>query len=360
MSEPRTPGFFEPRSLVFWTFVGLLAIGLYWRTSNMFDRWGDYPGGIAASVIVWVVYGVFVGWLIYRLQSFEHRPVTSTVAAVAWGLFVAGGVIAIVGQDLQSLTDKLLGFDTSREWGPAFRAPLLEETMKYLGVVALALIPRVRLGRVLDGVYYGMLSGLGFLVSENIFFSNEEIAFDGGSNIVGHITDTMLSRGILALPLSHVVFTAIAGAGVGYVMSRRGKPLVGRLAVAFGLYATAFLLHGFQNSPIIEDMGGSLIIKGLPAIAIFAVVLMWGRREYRSDLAALAQDLPAVSDEDFEELATRRHRRKAAKASPDRKAAHRAQERQIDLLVAADIYGTGSHEADAVAGAVPSADTSPT
>lgn len=349
MSDPRTPGFVEPRSLVFWTFLALVAIGVYWRTSDMFDRWGDYPGGIIASVVVWIIYGVIVGWIIYRLQLFEHRPVTSTVAAVAWGLFVAGGVVAIVGQDLQSLTDKLLGFDTSREWGPAYRAPLLEETMKYLGVVALALIPRVRMARVLDGLYYGMLAGLGFLVSENIFFSNEEIAFEGGQNVAGHITDTMLSRGIVALPISHVVYTGIAGAGVGYLMSRRGRPLIGRLAVAFGLYATAFLLHGFQNSPILDDVGGSLFIKGLPALVIFVLVLMWGRRDYRRDLAALARDLPEVGEDDLRDLSTRRHRRKAAKSSGDRKAARRTHHVQVDLLVTADIYGPDSPEASAAA-----------
>ena len=345
MNEPRTPGFFEPRSLVFWAFLGLVAVGAYWSVTGTFDLWGDYPGGIYAATIVWLIYGAVVGWLIYRLQLFEHRPIAATLAAIAWGLFVAGGVVSLVGQDLQSLVDKVLGLDTSREWGPALRAPFLEETTKYLGVVALALIPRVRLGRVLDGIYYGMLVGLGFLINENIFFSNEEITASAGADIAGNIFDVLILRGVVSLPFSHVVYTAIAGAGVGYVMSRRGRPLLGRLAVAVGLFVSAALLHGFQNSPILEDVGGNLIIKGLPALAVFVIVLIWGRREYRSDLSGLASSLPQITDDEFAQLGTRRRRRKAVKVSTDHQATRRRQEDQIGLLVAADIYGIGSPEA---------------
>lgn len=358
MTGPRVPGFVEPRSLVFWTFLGLAGLGIYWRTVSMFDLWGDSSGGIYTSVVVWLAYGAVVAWAIYRLQLFEHRPVSATVAAVAWGLFVAGGVVALVGQDLESLFDKILGFDASREWGPAFRAPLLEEAMKYLGVVALALIPRVRLTRVLDGVYYGMLSGLGFLVSENIFFSNQEIATGSGAGVGGEIFGVFLVRGAVSLPISHVVYTAIAGAGVGYVMSRRGRPLLGRLAVAAGLYATAFLLHGFQNSPLLDDVSANLFIKGAPALVVFLVVLAWGRREYRRDLRGISQSLSALSDDDFAVLSTRRRRRRAVKAAPDPDRARQVQQLQIGLLVAADIYGAGSEEADAAQTALHVAQTS--
>ncbi|MDJ0498343.1 MAG: hypothetical protein QNJ89_10960 [Acidimicrobiia bacterium] len=50
-----------------------------------------------------MLYGALVGWLIYRLQRFEHRPVSGSVAAIVWGLFVAGGVVEAVGQDLQNV-----------------------------------------------------------------------------------------------------------------------------------------------------------------------------------------------------------------------------------------------------------------
>ena len=354
MTATPRPGFLESRSLVFWVTVALMAIGAYWRFSSMFDLWGDYRSGIVASIVVWVVYGVVVAWLIFRLQRFEQRPVSATVAAVAWGFFVAGGVVALVGEDLQSLFDKLLGFDTSREWGPAFRAPLIEETMKYLGVVALALIPRVRLTRVIDGVYYGMLAGLGFVVSENIFFSNEAIAAAGGQGIGSEIFDVLVIRGIASLPFSHVVFSAIAGAGVGYFTSRRGRPVAGRLAVTFGLYATAFALHGFQNSPFLDDVAGNVYIKGLPALAVFLIVLRWGRSEYRSDLRRLADTLGPVSGEDVDSLATRHRRKKAAEATDDPRMAGAEQRALIRLLVTADRYGPDSPpvvEAEAALGA---------
>lgn len=352
MSEPRTPGFVEPRSLVFWTFVGLVIVGIYWRITGMFDLWGSDSSGLYVSVGFWMVSGLVVAWLIYRSQLFEHRPVSATIAAVAWGLFVVGGITTLVGEDLRSLVDKLLGFEASRDWGPSIRAPFFEETLKLLGVVALALIPRVRLTRVVDGVYYGMLSGLGFLISENIFFTNQDLT-TGGMSTGEAIFGEFLTRGVFALPISHIVYTGIAGAGVGYVMSRRGRPLPGRLGVAVGLYLTAFLLHGFQNSPILDEVAAGLLIKGIPALVIFILVAWWARREYRSDLSGLADGLTQLSGEDFASLSSRRRRRKAAKASEDVDKTRAFQHAQIGYLVAADTYGASSPEADKAASALP-------
>jgi RsiW-degrading membrane proteinase PrsW (M82 family) len=342
MNVPTTPGFFDRHSLVTWVTIVLMVLGIYWQLSSANDLWSDTGGAVAAAVF-WLAYGVIVGWLIFKLQLFEHRPTTATIAAVAWGAFVAGGIVALVGQDLQSLLYKLLGFETNREWGPAIRAPFVEETLKLLGVVALALIPRVNVSRTIDGLYYGMLSGLGFLISENAFFTNEAINFSGDS-VGTALFETFLLRGLFALPFSHVVYSGIAGAGIGYFMSRRGRGVVGRVLVAFGFYVVAFLLHGFNNSPIFGDAEFSLFIKGIPALATFLVVLWWARKEYRTDLAAIADGYEVITVEDLDSLATRRLRRRAAKNAARREAARSTQRAAVNLLVTADIYGPGSAE----------------
>ena len=343
MTVPATPGFFERRSLVTWTTIALMALGIYWQVTTDLDRWADTTG-IVIGAAFWIIYGLVVGWLIYKLQLFEHRPVTATVVAVAWGAFVAGGIVALVGQDLQSLMDKVIGFETNREWGPAFRAPFIEETFKLLGVVALALIPRVNITRVIDGLYYGMMSGLGFLISENAFFTNEAINLSN-ETLGAALFDTFIIRGVVALPISHVVYTGIAGAGIGYFMSRRGESVARRSLVAVGLFVVAGLLHGFLNSPLLDDVGSALLIKGIPALAIFLVVLWWARREYRDDLAEIAAGYDLITESELEELSSRRHRRKAVRLSDDHKRARNIQRAQIDLLVSTDIYGTASTEA---------------
>ena len=343
MSVPTTPGFFERRSLVTWATIVLMALGVYWEVTTETDKWTDTTG-LVASAVFWLIYGVLVGWLIYKLQLFEHRPVTATIVAVAWGAFVAGGIVSLVGQDLQSLFDKVLGFETSREWGPALRAPFIEETLKLLGVLALALIPRVNLSRIADGLYYGMLVGLGFAISENAFFTNEAINI-GGDTVGTALFENLLTRGVFALPFSHIIYTGIAGAGIGYFMSRRGQSIVGRTLAAFGFFAVAFLLHGFNNSPILGDAEFALFIKGIPSLAVFLLVLWWARREYRDDLATLAGGYEGITEDDLEALSTRRHRRKAARHAGDHRRARRIQRAQIDLLVAADIYGESSDRA---------------
>lgn len=343
MSVPTSPGFFDRRSLVTWVTIVLMALGVYWQVTRTSDLWSDTGGAVTAAAF-WLVYGVVVGWLIYKLQLFEHRPVTSTVAAIAWGAFIAGGIVGLVGQDLQSLLDKLIGFETSREWGPAMRAPFIEETLKLLGVVALALIPRVNLRRAVDGLYYGMMSGLGFLISENAFFTNEAINLEGES-VGTALFETFLVRGVFFLPFSHVVYTGIAGAGIGYFMSRRGQSVVGRTLVAFAFYSVAFLLHGFTNSPLLGDTAVWAFMKGIPALGIFLVVLWWARKEYRADLAVSAEGYETITEDSLEGLSTRRHRRKAARHADDRVHAQRIQKAEINLLVTADIYGAASPRA---------------
>lgn len=359
----RTPGFVEPRSLVFWLFIGLAAYGLWWHVNEDLGRWGEYPGGLLVSVVVWIVYGVVVGWILYQVQLFEHRPVSSIAAALLWGGLVAGAGSVIGGEGVHSLIAKWFGTDFANDWAPALSAPTMEEGLKILGVIALALIPRVRFSTILDGLFYGMLIGLGFTVSENITYTNVAIAATGGADIGGSMVDVIIQRGIIAIPFAHVVYTGISGAGIGYVVSRRGKPVLGRILVAIGLFALAWGFHFFNNSPIFE-VGGAVILKGIPALATLLLLAWWGRTEERTRMRELggALDDDLIDADEFEQLGSRRSRRRARRRASEaggRAAKHamkRLQAERIDLLVAADRYGPTAPEVAPHASAVRSAE----
>lgn len=78
----------------------------------------------------------------------------------------------------------------------------------------------------------------------------------------------------------------------------------------------------------------------------FLLVPGWARSDYRSDLAGIAGDIPLLVESKFAELKSRRSRRRAAHAAEDRNREREVQKAQIDLVVAAGIYGTYSAEVD--------------
>lgn len=360
MLRDRRPGFVEPHSLVFWLFVALVVYGLWWSVNEDVGRWGDYPAGLASSVVMWVLYGVVVGWILYQVQLFEERPVSNIAAALLWGAAVAGAGSVIGGEGMHSLIAKWFGTDFASDWGAALSAPIMEEGLKILGVVALALIPRVRLSTILDGLFYGMMIGLGFMISENITYTNVAIQGSGG-DVTGSLVDVFLQRGVLAAPFGHAIYTGIAGAGIGYFVSRRGRPVLGRLLVAIALFLVAWAFHFFNNSPIF-DVGGALILKGIPALATLLLLAWWGRREERARYRALATEIDddLIDGPQFEQLGSRRSRRRArkqaAKAGGSKRALQHVQQRRIDLLVAADRYGSAAPEVAPYAAAVRSAE----
>ncbi|GMR03117.1 MAG: hypothetical protein BMS9Abin20_1483 [Acidimicrobiia bacterium] len=341
------PSFVEPKSLVFWAFVGLVVYGIVWTVNEDLSRWGGQTAGILASTIVWLLYGLFVGWLLYHLQLFKHRPASAVVAGLLWGGFVAGAGSIIGGVGFESLILKWYGAEFASAWASAIRAPLMEEGLKILGVIALALIPRVRFSSVLDGLFYGTILGLGFTVTENIIYTNVTIALSGGVDVVGSIAGVMITRGILGAMLGHMVLTGITGAGIGYFVSRRGKPMLNRAMPAVALFGVGAFFHFLQNSPILESLGlASMIVKGIPALITLLVLAKWGRREERKHFYAIGHSLDEglISEGELAGLATRRTRRKARKRSGDRGHMKSLQRSQLQLLNAIDAYGSGSRE----------------
>ncbi|MCL1599620.1 MAG: PrsW family intramembrane metalloprotease, partial [Actinomycetia bacterium] len=322
--------------------------GIVWTINENIGRWGSQPIGLLASTIVWLLYGVFIGWILYHLQLFKRRPASAVAAGLLWGGFVAGAGSIIGGVGFDSLIAKWYGTEFASAWSSAIRAPLMEEGLKILGVIALALIPRVRFSSVLDGLFYGAIVGLGFTVTENIIYTNVSLTASGGVDVVGSIAAVMLSRGILGAMVGHMVLTGITGAGIGYFVSRRGKPLLRRVIPAVGLFLVGAFFHFLQNSPILNSLGFmSLFAKGIPALIVFLIVAKWGRREERKHFYAIAQSLDqaVISQEELPELATRRTRRRSRKRSGDRGRTKDLQRAQLRLLNAVDAYGLESSEA---------------
>jgi protease PrsW len=187
------------------------------------------------------------GWWLLRLA----RPLRSpsrlwSAAAVIWGATAATGCALLANQGLSALWAKGAGIAFASNWSAALSAPLNEEILKLCGVVMIVLAaPRVIRGP-LDGMIYGALTGLGFQVTENLFYGLDNIIESGGSDSAHAVASSAALRvGVTALG-SHWTMTAVGGAGVGYLAARGLRR--GALPALAGLIA-AMAMHLQFDAP---------------------------------------------------------------------------------------------------------------
>jgi RsiW-degrading membrane proteinase PrsW (M82 family) len=278
----RTPrwglqiGFVQPRMPAFWLFVVALVLGaLYAVLFHLFAAIVT-PEGWLLSLGLMLLFIIPVALVIRWLDLYEREPRSMVIAAFAWGALVVP-LFAGLGNDAWGVViTKLFGGEFSSNWSAALTAPVIEETYKYVGIVLLFLVARLEFDDLIDGFVYGALIGLGFAVSEDIFYF---IFVFGGdvSSVIHGFWLRVVETGVYG----HVTFTGISGIGLAYFVSRRfEQPLAKRLLVAAGLLLLAMLAHFTWNSPFFDDLPILLygVIKGLPFLIGLAVLVYVARR----------------------------------------------------------------------------------
>ena len=132
---------------------------------------------------------------------------------------------------------------------------VLEEFCKAFPLIWLGL-RKNKLNGVREGIFLGLMSGLGFAAAEGVIYTFFASITAVDSGVVGGQVLTLLDRAITA-PLQHGAWAGVAGWFIGVASLRNGKkwPVV---AVGIGLVA---MLHGIYN----------LFADGLIGIVIAAV-----------------------------------------------------------------------------------------
>lgn len=269
-----------------WLVVILLGFG-FWRVGVILgSALESYPRATVTAVALFAAYAVPFLLLIGMIDYLAREPAILRAAAVAWGGVVATSAAIAGGTAAQNLLAKVTSPKIAADWGPALGGAGVEETLKALGVVAIALLAPTRLRGVVDGFVYGALIGLGFQVVENVVFSVNAVAVAEGSDRVGPVLATFLLRGLLGGLWSHALFSAIAGAGVAYALVNRERPAAVRALVGASLLGAAWAFHFLWNSPWLADGFGygpagvflALLIKGAPALAVGATLIVVAER----------------------------------------------------------------------------------
>jgi RsiW-degrading membrane proteinase PrsW (M82 family) len=347
----------QPREPAFWVFAFFVATGALQMAQVLSQLSEVSRSGWALSWLLLAIYALPVFVLIYRLDLYEREPVSLALGAFVWGAFAATSLsLSAAGWD-QVVADAF-GATFSGRWGPAITAPLVEETLKGVGVVLVYLIARDELDDVMDGFVYGALVGLGFAVVEDVLYF---MAAFGGTpaGVLEGFYVRVVSSGLYG----HVLYTGLVGMAVGYVVTRRTKRSRSRrVVVAAGLCGLAVAAHALWNSPLLdltptEPIEGAewlmvpvaLAAKGLPLLLLVAIALRLAHRRERRWLDdALTAEVPfdGISSDELATLrdpARRRAATRAMRARAGRRAAdlqRRLQREQINLAMVATRVAT--------------------
>jgi RsiW-degrading membrane proteinase PrsW (M82 family) len=207
------------------------------------------------------------------LDRYEAEPVRYQVAAFLWG-----AVVAVVGAFfLNTFGLKLLveaQWTDPLETGAVYLAPVVEETLKGLGILLVFLLRRREFDGIIDGIVYAGLIGAGFAFSENILYLGQAYTLYGDEGL----TSTFIVRCLMG-PFGHPLFTSCIGIGIGIAVTTR-NPTVRVLAVVVG-WVCAVVLHGLWNLSALAGMDGfveAYATYQVPLFLAFIGFLVWLRR----------------------------------------------------------------------------------
>lgn len=258
-------------SAAFWVYVVLTLFGAVRFFPLVAAELVEFPVAALVSALLWAVYAFVLGWFVSRADIFEERSYVTIGAAFVWGAVVVTGVGVTASPAMADIVASFLGDDLV-DWVPAVAAPLVEEPLKVLGVVLLALIPATRIGSPLQGLFYGVFVGLGFQVAESFLYTMNAASVSHGSLEV--VIAMFLLRGFVGGLWSHAAYTAISGAGAGYLFGSHGTTLR-KWSVFIGMLAVAIVLHGLFNSPIAR--GHPLISVLVRTVPLLIALIMTAR-----------------------------------------------------------------------------------
>lgn len=207
------------------------------------------------------------------LDRYEFEPVRLLAKAFGWGAIVATFFAGYIN-------DWAAVFTGSELIAAVVSAPIAEETLKAIALLLLFWQQRHEFDNVTDGVVYATMVGLGFAMTENVYYY-------GASVLYGEALPTFINRGVVA-PYAHPLFTAMTGIGFGIAMEWRRMHPMRLLAPILGL-AAAIGLHALWN--LSASVGGFSGVYLFIMVPCFAGVLLMVRRSVRREQAIMRKHL---------------------------------------------------------------------
>lgn len=229
---------------------------------------------LLVSITAAIIPTLFYVSIVYWVDRYEKEPAWLLAATFFWGsvpsVLLAFLLNTILGLPLTILASGSPFADTAVA---VFVAPLVEESVKGIALLAIFLFWRHEIDSPLDGIIYGAMVGLGFAMVENVYYFMNEYWL-GGATAWG--INVILRTVIFGL--NHALFSSFTGLGIA--VARLSPRLVVKLAAPVFGWGTAVFLHFMHNLTVstgslvacfsfLFDWGGLLLIL---VIALWALV----------------------------------------------------------------------------------------
>ena len=225
-----------------------------------------------------------VGLVFLGVWARMKPSVLAWLAAFGWG---TGGALIFAGfgngfvdsaVEESGLGDSAVDFVTS-----VLTGPVVEETGKGLGVLALILAARKVLERPAQGGVLGALVGIGFAWGEDVGYYVSALE-DGMSGL----WESFLVRAILGA-YAHAIFTGVFGYALAWAVLRANSAMRAVLVGALG-FVGALALHAQANGLgfVAPEDSWNLTYGAIevPVFVVSAALLVWGLRRRRATLEA--------------------------------------------------------------------------
>ena len=212
----------------------------------------------------------FVNWL----DRYEKEPKLLLGAAFLWGVIVAGGGAYVLNTVFGIGIYVLTGSEGAAEFGTtSIIAPIIEEGLKGLAVLAVFFMFRSEFDSILDGIVYASITAMGFAAIENVLYIYRNGFLENGWE--GFWTLVVIR--VILVGWMHPFFTAFTGIGIAIARMPRNM-LIKIIAVPAG-YTVAVLTHAFHNtfSSLIGGAGGFFVglLADYLGYAIMLAFVIW-------------------------------------------------------------------------------------
>jgi RsiW-degrading membrane proteinase PrsW (M82 family) len=181
--------------------------------------------------------------ILYWLDRYEKEPLLLLGGVFIWGAVIAAGSAFIIntflGLGIYIFTNSSVLTDIATG---SIIAPLVEETLKGLAVLAVFLVFRSEFDSVLDGIIYAGVAALGFAATENTYYIYTYGFQESGWS--GLLSLTFIR--VILVGWQHPFYTAFFG--IGLAIARLNKNWVVKIIAPLLGLAVGMFAHGLHNT----------------------------------------------------------------------------------------------------------------
>ena len=127
--------------------------------------------GLIVSGLIGFFTALLYAYILYWLDRYEKEPLLLLGGVFIWGAVIAAGSAFIIntflGLGIYIFTNSSVATDIATG---SIVAPLVEESLKGLAVLAVFLVFRREFDSILDGIIYAGVAALGFAATENTYY----------------------------------------------------------------------------------------------------------------------------------------------------------------------------------------------